>query len=155
MASRESIRLPELPVFKKYSLALRQEFAEAKEIIGLLERTLDRVASIVEAAEADEEREEGEWPAAEPEEDAYLIANRPQERTQETAPPGKRPKRKPKRPAVVAVSRHGRPLASSAAGGRKPASKKSSAKSSAGKKAITKKTPKKAGPRRGTAKARR
>lgn len=45
------IRLPELAVFKRYSLALRQERAAAEEILGMLERSVAQV----EGAIADED----------------------------------------------------------------------------------------------------
>lgn len=46
------VRLPELPIFKKYSLALRQEFATPKELLGVLDRTASKVQGLIEKAEA-------------------------------------------------------------------------------------------------------
>ena len=46
------IRLPELPIFQKYSIALRQEFADAKEFELILEKTLKRVRAAAPAVPA-------------------------------------------------------------------------------------------------------
>src|SRR5688572_3241126 len=56
------VRLPELPVFKKYSLALRQEFASVEEVLSVLERTTTKIRDSVERA--DEERRRQEQAAA-------------------------------------------------------------------------------------------
>jgi len=47
----EQIRLPELPVFKRYSLALRQEYASAEEISAVLQRTSAKLEELLENAE--------------------------------------------------------------------------------------------------------
>lgn len=57
---RDQIRLPELPVFKKFSLALRQEYANADEILNVLDRTATRVQRLVEKAEDARRRAEAE-----------------------------------------------------------------------------------------------
>jgi len=46
--SQESpkIRLPELAIFKKYSIALRKEFAEAEEFDSVLEKTLTQLNAL-------------------------------------------------------------------------------------------------------------
>lgn len=60
----DKIRLPELPIFKKYSLAVRQEYVTPQEVLDALERTTARVERLVEKAEEDrrrrEEQERGE-----------------------------------------------------------------------------------------------
>lgn len=53
----DKVSLPELPVFKKYSLALRQEFASPKEVLSVLERTASKVHAMLERAEAKRRRE--------------------------------------------------------------------------------------------------
>lgn len=63
----EQIRLPELPVFKRYSLALRQEFASPEEILTMLERTSARIESIVRKAQKRKE------PPSDPIEEAEPI----------------------------------------------------------------------------------
>lgn len=52
----EKIRLPELPIFKKYSLAVRQEFATPHEILATLERTTARIQKLLEKAEDERRR---------------------------------------------------------------------------------------------------
>lgn len=47
----DRIRLPELPIFKKYSLALRHEFASPKEILAALERSETKVQKLLDKAE--------------------------------------------------------------------------------------------------------
>ena len=47
----EQVRLPELPIFKKYSLALREEYARAPDVLAMLERTSSRIKEMVEKAE--------------------------------------------------------------------------------------------------------
>lgn len=54
----EKIRLPELPIFKKYSLAVRQEFATPHEILATLERTTARIQKLLEKAENERRRRE-------------------------------------------------------------------------------------------------
>lgn len=56
MAKKNSdrIRLPELPIFKKYSLAVRQEFASPKELLAALDRTARKVETFLDKAETDE-----------------------------------------------------------------------------------------------------
>lgn len=54
----EKIRLPELPVFKKYSLALRQEFASVDEILAVLDRTSMKIRDTVERADEERRRQE-------------------------------------------------------------------------------------------------
>ncbi|MBW3589565.1 MAG: hypothetical protein KY429_09120 [Actinobacteria bacterium] len=54
----EKIRLPELPIFKKYSLAVRQEFATPNEILATLERTTARIQKLLEKAEDERRRKE-------------------------------------------------------------------------------------------------
>lgn len=54
----EKIRLPELPIFKKYSLAVRQEFATPHEILATLERTTARIQKLVEKAEDERRRKQ-------------------------------------------------------------------------------------------------
>lgn len=60
--SSRKIRLPELPIFRKYSLALRQEFARPEELLLALEETRRQV-----------EEARGQMPPAE---DADLISVR-------------------------------------------------------------------------------
>lgn len=55
----EQVRLPELPIFKKYSLALREEYARASDVLAMLERTSSRIKEMVEKAE-DKRRKEDE-----------------------------------------------------------------------------------------------
>lgn len=62
----DSIRLPELPVFKRYSLALRQEYASAEEILGILQRSSAKVEDIL-SKQADKQRREEEVLANVPE----------------------------------------------------------------------------------------
>lgn len=45
------IRLPELPIFKKYSLALRQEFASSRELLLALERTASKIQKVLDREE--------------------------------------------------------------------------------------------------------
>lgn len=54
----EKVRLPELPVFKKYSLALRQEFASVDEILSVLERTTTKIRDSIERADEERRRQE-------------------------------------------------------------------------------------------------
>ena len=54
----EKIRLPELPIFKKYSLAVRQEFATPHEILATLERTTARIQKLLEKAEDERRRKQ-------------------------------------------------------------------------------------------------
>ena len=54
----EKIRLPELPIFKKYSLAVRQEFATPHEILATLERTTARIQKLLEKAEDESRRKQ-------------------------------------------------------------------------------------------------
>lgn len=89
------IRLPELPVFKKYSLALRQEFAGADEVLSMLERTKTRVGALVERAEEQRRRQEAA---------GREIAGSPVE-----APRPRAPRRKA-RPEVIPVSKRGDPI---------------------------------------------
>src|ERR671918_472375 len=44
----DKIRLPELPVFKRFSLALRQEYATADEILAVIDRTVSRIKDLLE-----------------------------------------------------------------------------------------------------------
>ena len=78
--SDEQIRLPELPVFKRFSLALRQEYATASEILSMLDRTTSRIETLLKKAE--EESRKAEDPVDEEvddlipqmnEEDAELV----------------------------------------------------------------------------------
>lgn len=51
MASDDDrIRLPELVIFKKFSLALRQEFASSKDLLIALERSMTKVQKLAEKA---------------------------------------------------------------------------------------------------------
>ena len=43
------VRLPGLPIFRKYSLALRQEFARPDELIGLLQESINQVEAALGA----------------------------------------------------------------------------------------------------------
>ena len=52
------IRLPELPIFKKYSLAVRQEYVTPQEVLAALERTTARVERLIEKAEEERRRQE-------------------------------------------------------------------------------------------------
>lgn len=56
----DQVRLPELPIFKKYSLALRQEFASPKEILNVLDRTANKIQRVLEKAEAQQRNEQVE-----------------------------------------------------------------------------------------------
>lgn len=49
--TNDRVRLPELPIFKKYSLALRQEFASPKELLTALDRTTKKVETFLDKAE--------------------------------------------------------------------------------------------------------
>lgn len=61
----QQVRLPELPIFKKYSLALRDEYARASDVLALLERTSARIQQMVDKAEeALRRQEEAELAAA-------------------------------------------------------------------------------------------
>jgi hypothetical protein len=44
----DKIRLPELPVFKRFSLALRQEYATADEILSVIDRTVSRIKDVLD-----------------------------------------------------------------------------------------------------------
>lgn len=115
------VRLPELPIFQKYSIALRQEFADAAEFKSILEKTLTRLrtvpvpaiasalatapapATVPDAATApapndtEAEADAAFWEMASPD------APRPARKA--------RPKRKPKPPpAIVRVSSSGKPI---------------------------------------------
>lgn len=65
----DQVRLPELPIFKKYSLALRQEFASPKEILNVLDRTASKVQRVLERAE--------ETAPAEPEPGTFAAESEP------------------------------------------------------------------------------
>lgn len=47
----DKIRLPELPVFKRFSLALRQEYATAEEILAVIDRTVSRIKDVIDRDE--------------------------------------------------------------------------------------------------------
>lgn len=55
----DKVRLPELPVFKRFSLALRQEYASADEVLSVLERTVTRINALLDQAEEARRRAEG------------------------------------------------------------------------------------------------
>ncbi|MEO7803462.1 MAG: hypothetical protein ABIS18_03240 [Actinomycetota bacterium] len=75
------IRLPGLAVFKRYSLALRQERASAEEILGMLQRSIAQVEKVMVKGEIAPE------------------------------PAAKKPKPKPRKPpSVVRVSTRGKPI---------------------------------------------
>lgn len=109
------VRLPELPIFQKYSIALRQEFADAAEFKSILEKTLNRLrtapvpaaapapATVPDSAiapapnDTEAEADAAFWEMASPD------APRPARKV--------RPKRKPKPPpAIVRVSSSGKPI---------------------------------------------
>lgn len=93
--ANDRIRLPELPIFKKYSLALRQEFASPKELLNALDRTARKVETFLDKAETvrdlveetpapAEEPPEAELEAAEVE-DAFETELQPSETEDEAA----------------------------------------------------------------------
>lgn len=55
----EKVRLPELPVFKRFSLALRQEYASADEILSVINRTVTRINALLDQAEEARRRANG------------------------------------------------------------------------------------------------
>jgi hypothetical protein len=59
----DKIRLPELPVFKRFSLALRQEYATADEILSVIDRTVSRIKDVLDReAEIRRRAESEEFP---------------------------------------------------------------------------------------------
>ncbi|HVE76268.1 MAG TPA: hypothetical protein VND22_05825 [Actinomycetota bacterium] len=54
---KQQVRLPELPVFKRFSLVLRQEFASAEDVLAALERSSQKVQRSIDKAEEQKRRE--------------------------------------------------------------------------------------------------
>jgi hypothetical protein len=138
------VRIPELPVFKKYSLAVRQEFAGADEILAILERTTDRIHVLVAREEEARKRKAEAEPEEAPNPRAHRRApakqkSRPASAGRKSAMPrkssGRKKPVKAKKPAIeiVHVGHKGKPIKAGAAKKpakslRKPASKKPSRK---------------------------
>lgn len=89
--ANDRIRLPELPIFKKYSLALRQEFASPKELLSALDRTARKVETFLDKAETIRDVVEETPPLTEeppePESGAFEVVEATEAQLQPAEPP--------------------------------------------------------------------
>lgn len=123
--SEDSVRLPELPVFKRYSLALRQEFAGGEEVLAMLDRTALKVQQILDSRRAKKE----ETPTEDVREDEAVALPEPSRSTEvsrrrksRTKPKAKRARNK-RQPSIIFVPQGRARSRTSRAGGRKSATK--------------------------------
>lgn len=135
----DRVRLPELPVFKRYSLALRQEFAGGEEILAMLDRTALKVQQILDARRASLEEEQAEQASqvqAEEPSTKEVDTDPPVKTTETKRPPRtRRPPAKPRpqrrrgkqKPSIIIVP-GGRARKTSAKGSAKATTRKTSAK---------------------------
>lgn len=106
----DQIRLPELPIFKKYSLAVRQEFASPKELMSILASSMARVEKAVARATPEPE---SAAPAVAEEFPATVVMSPNKRKSVPTRKPSahaSKPKPKRKPASVVRVSHRGTPV---------------------------------------------